>query len=211
MRARPAGPAESSALHDFARSGPTKEAHRRALNRSGGLLRSVAGRARLRRDPTQRNDRASSPHSQHSQKCPLTCGFGARGGIRTLDLPITSRILRVGLVGSRRIEPAHVGRRVGPDGSRRIQKDRLDDQMDDQGASDRKSDGKASNDAESDGRAASIPAPPWPSCGVPRDTPAAGLAGAVESTPCRSEVLPHDLQRPDSSRAAPHKRTRRAR
>jgi hypothetical protein len=31
------------------------------------------------------------PHGQHSQKYPLTCGFGARGGIRTLDLPITSR------------------------------------------------------------------------------------------------------------------------
>jgi len=36
MRARPAGPAESAALHYYARSGPTKEAHRRALNRSGG-------------------------------------------------------------------------------------------------------------------------------------------------------------------------------
>jgi endonuclease/exonuclease/phosphatase family metal-dependent hydrolase len=33
-----------------------------------------------------------------------------------------------------------VGRIVGPDGSRRIQKDRLDDQMDDQGASDKESD-----------------------------------------------------------------------
>jgi hypothetical protein len=43
MRARPAGPAQSSALHNFARSGPTKEAHRRAMNRAGGLLRSVAG------------------------------------------------------------------------------------------------------------------------------------------------------------------------
>src|SRR5215207_695813 len=41
---RPAGPAQSSALHDFARSGPTKEAHRRAINRSGELLRSEAGR-----------------------------------------------------------------------------------------------------------------------------------------------------------------------
>jgi len=40
---RPAGPAQSSALHYFARSGPTKEAHRRAINQSGGLLRSVAG------------------------------------------------------------------------------------------------------------------------------------------------------------------------
>jgi hypothetical protein len=46
-------------------------------------------------------------------------------------------MLRIGLDGSRRIEPAHVGWPVGPDGSRRIQTDRLDDQMDDQGASDR--------------------------------------------------------------------------
>ena len=41
-----------------------------------------------------------------------------------------------GAHGSRRIQPAHVGCPVGPDGSRRIQKDRLDDQTDDQGASD---------------------------------------------------------------------------
>jgi hypothetical protein len=54
-------------------------------------------------------------------------------------------MLGVGLVGSRRIGPAHVGGPVGPDGSRRIQKDRLDDQMDDQGAFDKESDGKASN------------------------------------------------------------------
>jgi hypothetical protein len=38
-------------------------------------------------------------------------------------------MLGVDLVGSSRIEPAHVACRVGPDGSRRIQKDRLDDQM----------------------------------------------------------------------------------
>src|SRR5215218_456310 len=44
MRARPAGPAQSSVFHDFARRGPTKETHRRALNRPDGLLRSVAGR-----------------------------------------------------------------------------------------------------------------------------------------------------------------------
>jgi hypothetical protein len=48
MRARPAGPAQSSALHDFARSGPTKEAHRRAFYRSGGLQRSVAGQGHAR-------------------------------------------------------------------------------------------------------------------------------------------------------------------
>jgi hypothetical protein len=44
MRARPAGPAESSVLRDSARSGPTREAHRRAFYRSDGLLRSGAGR-----------------------------------------------------------------------------------------------------------------------------------------------------------------------
>jgi hypothetical protein len=75
-------------------------------------------------------------------------------------------MLGVDLDGSRPIEPAHVGCLVGPDGSRRIQKDRLDDQTDDQepsdridakaskgvpgltddqGASDRKSDAEASN------------------------------------------------------------------
>ena len=51
-------------------------------------------------------------------------------------------MLGVDLDGSRRIEPAHVGCLVGPDGSRRIQSDRLDDQTDDQGPSDTKSDAK---------------------------------------------------------------------
>ena len=46
-------------------------------------------------------------------------------------------MLGVDLDGYRRIEPAHVGWPVGLDGSRRIQKDRLDDQTDDQGLSDR--------------------------------------------------------------------------
>jgi hypothetical protein len=64
MRARPAGPAESSALHDFARSGPTKEAHRRALNRSGGLLRSVAGQGHGRFLPVTLPRGASDQHKQ---------------------------------------------------------------------------------------------------------------------------------------------------
>ena len=46
---------------------------------------------------------------------------------RTDELPIMSRILRVGLDGSRRIDPAHAGCAVAPDGSRSIQTDRLDD------------------------------------------------------------------------------------
>jgi hypothetical protein len=45
---------------------------------------------------------------------------------------IRSLVLCVDLVGSRPIWPAHVGCLVGPDGSRRILSDRLDDQTDDQ-------------------------------------------------------------------------------
>jgi hypothetical protein len=45
---------------------------------------------------------------------------------------IRSLVLRVGLVGSRRIWPAQVGGVVGPDGSRPVPSDRLDDQADDQ-------------------------------------------------------------------------------
>ena len=55
---------------------------------------------------------------------------------RSLDLSITRRMLGVELDGSRRIWPAHAGCPVGPDGSRRIQKYRLDDHRDDQGPSD---------------------------------------------------------------------------
>src|SRR4029450_6288937 len=68
---------------------------------------------------------------------PSDLRFGARGGIRTPPLSITSQMFRVDLDGSRRILPAHVGCAVDPDRSRRIQKDRLDDQ----GASDTASDG----------------------------------------------------------------------
>jgi hypothetical protein len=44
----------------------------------------------------------------------LTCGFGARGGIRTLDLPITSRSVSVQQVPARPVLAAHVGRLVQP-------------------------------------------------------------------------------------------------
>ena len=94
MRARPAGPAQSSALHDFARSGPTKEAHRRALNRSGGLQRSVAGQGHGRflpvTLPRERPDQgkraeAGSPGTPAAWG-PIRGGIGVpiRGGIRVL-------------------------------------------------------------------------------------------------------------------------------
>jgi hypothetical protein len=74
MRARPKGPAQSSVFHNSARRGPTKEAHRRALNRPDGLLRSVAGQGHgwclpvtL---PRERPDQAK--HSEAGDHCPLT-------------------------------------------------------------------------------------------------------------------------------------------
>src|SRR5215212_9639253 len=67
MRARSAGPAQSSVFHNFARRGPTKEAHRRALNRSDGLLRSVAGRGHGRflpvTPPRERPDQRKRPEA----------------------------------------------------------------------------------------------------------------------------------------------------
>src|SRR5215218_6792497 len=92
MRAQPAGPAESSALHDFARSGPTKDAHRRALDWPDGLLRSEAGRGCACGAMVQpKGMTACRCCAVNNAKIPLTWGFGARGGIRSLDLPITRR------------------------------------------------------------------------------------------------------------------------
>jgi hypothetical protein len=59
---------------------------------------------------------------------------------RPPDRQVRSLVLRVHLVGSRRIWPVQVGGLVGPDGSRRDPSDRLDDQRDDQaGAAERHS------------------------------------------------------------------------
>jgi len=83
MRARPPGPAESSALHYFARSGPTKEAHRRALNRSGGHQRSVAGQGHGRVLPVTLPRGASDQHKQAEAGSPRspTPGGPIRGGV----------------------------------------------------------------------------------------------------------------------------------
>src|SRR4029453_16533405 len=56
--------------------------------------------------------------------------------IAPLDLSITSQMLRVELDGAGQKLPAHVGCRVDLVGSKRTQKDRLDDHGDDQGAFD---------------------------------------------------------------------------
>jgi hypothetical protein len=84
MRARPAGPDESSALLLFARSGPTKEAHRRALYRSDGLLRSVAGQGHGRLLPVTL-PRERSEQAKHTEagdhRSPTPKGT-IRGGIR---------------------------------------------------------------------------------------------------------------------------------
>ena len=90
--------------------------------RRGQTAGSRAGRSGSRIDKSLTADK----QGEHCDA--LTCALGARGRIRTDDLPITRRMLGVDLDGSRRIEPAHVGWPVGPDGSKRIQTDRLDDQ-----------------------------------------------------------------------------------
>src|SRR5215208_4939094 len=59
-------------------------------------------------------------------------GFRAPRGIRTPNRQIRSLVLCVGLVDSRRIWPAQVGRLVDLVGSSRVLSDRLDDQTDDQ-------------------------------------------------------------------------------
>ena len=92
MRARPAGPAESSVFHDFARRGPTKEAHRRAINRPDGLLRSVAGQGHGRFLPvtlprerlTSANGPRPAPTGPPPPEGPIKGGVGGpiRGGIR---------------------------------------------------------------------------------------------------------------------------------
>jgi hypothetical protein len=89
-----------------------------------------------RRFSRQRNDQGQGSVVGRFRRWALSCGFGARGGIRTHDLSITSQMLRVEPDGPGRILPAHVGCRVGPDGSQRTQKDRPDDHRDDHGAPD---------------------------------------------------------------------------
>ena len=83
MRARPTGPAQSSVSHNFARRGPTKEAHRRALNRPDGLLRSEAGRGHGRfllvTPPRERPDQRKRPEAgsnRYAVVCvPITVGI----------------------------------------------------------------------------------------------------------------------------------------
>src|SRR4029453_15395852 len=61
------------------------------------------------------------------ERLPLGPGWTHRA-----ERQIRSLVLYVDLVGSRWIWPAHVGWVVGPDGSRPVPSDRLDDQPDDQ-------------------------------------------------------------------------------
>jgi hypothetical protein len=100
-RARPAGPAQSSALHDFVRCGRTKEAHRRAFARSGGLLRSVAGQGHGQSD---RGQRPQVPHPQGDPSGeelawglgPRTCCLQDRSGSSTACWRVVSLQLRSG-------------------------------------------------------------------------------------------------------------------
>jgi hypothetical protein len=66
---------------------------------------------------------ASKPNSPR----PLTWGVVRAARDSNPNRQIRSLVLRVDLVGSRPIWPAHVGGPVGPDGSSRVPSDRLDD------------------------------------------------------------------------------------
>jgi hypothetical protein len=83
MRARPAGPAQSSVLHDFAWSGPTKEAHPRALDRPDGLLPSVAGQGHARVVPLTLPRGASDQRKQAEagSHCPSPSEGSIKGGV----------------------------------------------------------------------------------------------------------------------------------
>jgi hypothetical protein len=114
--------------------------HLRPPGPHGADLRRRRGPARLpdrgpdpqghqqRRDPAQFRPGQQrrhlllgrQPHQVTPPAHPAQRRFSqARTSTRTVDLPIMSRMLRVDLDGPRRIEPAHVGWPVGPDGSRR--------------------------------------------------------------------------------------------
>ena len=105
MRVRPVGPAQSSVFHNSARRGPTKEAHRRALNQPDGLLRSVAERLTSANRPRPAPPRSPTPRGTHQgrDQGPLRGPIGgSRGGqeigVQPSGRPprITPRIARRG-------------------------------------------------------------------------------------------------------------------
>src|SRR4029450_197596 len=84
MRARPVGPAESAVFHNFARRGPTKEAHRRALDGPDGLLRSVAGQGHARVLPVTLPREASDQGERTEARFPrYPGGLGSPQGRET--------------------------------------------------------------------------------------------------------------------------------
>jgi hypothetical protein len=100
----------------------------------GGRAMLIAVAAALTPCGPTRPARCYDPGRPRDQRCaygPSSLTYGPYRNARALDLPITSRMLGIYLDGSRRIEPAHVGCLVGPDGSKRVLSNRLDDQTDD--------------------------------------------------------------------------------
>jgi hypothetical protein len=95
---------------------------------AGSSLPPLSTQSRLspapRREPSSRRTRRASLYAMM---------LAARDS--NPNRQIRSLVLCVDLVGSRRILAAHVGCLVGPDGSRRIQTDRLHDHRDDQARS----------------------------------------------------------------------------
>ena len=71
------------------RTRPPGQPHRRPQLRPTDSYVAKRGRRLRHDDPTQRNDRLLPLRGQKRPRYPLTCTFGARGRIRTDDLPIT--------------------------------------------------------------------------------------------------------------------------
>jgi hypothetical protein len=92
-------------------------------------LDGMSGARRRRGPPEQRSERHKTSGCKPE---PVTCGYARREGFEPPNRQIRSLVLRVDLVGSRPIWPAHVGWLVGLVGSRPVPSDRLDDQTDDQ-------------------------------------------------------------------------------
>jgi hypothetical protein len=149
----PQGRLNRPVLHDVARSGPTNQGlDGRWIDRTDSNVAKRGRRAGGRDDPAQGRIRPSPLRGQQRQKIPPELRFWSPRRDSNPRPSDYETDLGVDLVGSRRIWPAYVGWPVGPDGSRRMEKDRLDDQTDDQGASDRKSDAKPSNSCGSPNR-----------------------------------------------------------
>jgi hypothetical protein len=92
------------------------------LHPTSALVTGLAGRfRRAGAVPGSPSGQQTGSNRERNGQPLLDCGQRTERSGHVPDLPITRRMLGVDLVGSRRIEPAHVEGLVDPDRSRRIQ------------------------------------------------------------------------------------------